>query len=187
MPEPPTHFHEAVLSHARSDFVLLREAMTVEEALRAIREQGVGERIIYFYVADADGRLAGVLPTRRLLIGQPDARIADLMVRRVVAIPQHATLIEACELFVLYKFLAVPVVDEERRLVGVVDAGVFAESLMGEDAPQKGERHVARLQISVEKEPIVLRGGAPPGCGFGHAARNQKPEQLSLSAASHRL
>jgi Mg/Co/Ni transporter MgtE len=41
-----THLHETALAHARRDFVLLREAMTVEAALAAIREQGLGERII---------------------------------------------------------------------------------------------------------------------------------------------
>ncbi|MEI9897985.1 MAG: hypothetical protein WDN28_30045 [Chthoniobacter sp.] len=70
----PAHFRESVLVHARQDFSLLRENMTVDEALAAIRQHGVGERIVYFYVADAEGRLAGVLPTRRLLASPPRNR-----------------------------------------------------------------------------------------------------------------
>ena len=65
------HFHESVAAHARKDFALLRETMSVEEAFAAIRLHGIGERIVYFYVADAVGRLAGVLPTRRLLSSAP--------------------------------------------------------------------------------------------------------------------
>src|ERR1051326_829577 len=98
------HFQESVLAHARKEFALLREAMTVDEALAAIRRNGVGERIIYFYVADADGRLAGVLPTRRLLSAPTESKLGDLMIRRVVTVPESATLLDALELFVLYKF-----------------------------------------------------------------------------------
>jgi len=136
MPETPTHFHETALAHASRDFVLLREGMTVEAALRQIREQGLGERIIYFYVENDDGRLTGVLPTRRLLTAAPEALLGDLMVRRVVAIPQSATLLEACELFVLYKFLAFPVVDAERHMVGILDVGVFTDEVLDLSEPE---------------------------------------------------
>jgi hypothetical protein len=87
----------------------------------------MGEKIVYFYVVDAEDRLTGVLPTRRLLTGALDARLRDIMVPRVVAIPQTATLLEACEAFVLHKFLAFPVVDEQRRIVGVVDVSFFTD------------------------------------------------------------
>ena len=52
------------------------------------------------------------------------------MVRRVVAIPASATVLEACEFFVLYKFFAFPVVDSARRVVGVVDVSLFAEEML---------------------------------------------------------
>jgi magnesium transporter len=49
------------------------------------------------------------------------------MIRRVVAIPHTATVLEACEAFVMHKFLAFPVVDESRKIVGVVDVGLLTE------------------------------------------------------------
>src|SRR5262252_1707446 len=55
------------------------------------------------------------------------------MVRRVVAIPATATVLDACEFFVLYKFLAFPVVDEERHIVGIIDANLFAEEILGSE------------------------------------------------------
>jgi len=125
------------MAHARHEFALLRAAMTVDEALAAIRLHGIGERIVYFYVADPDGRLVGVLPTRRLLSSPPETKLEELMIRRVVAIPTTATLLEACELFVLYKFFAIPVVDAERKVVGVIDITIFTEEVMDLTEPEK--------------------------------------------------
>jgi magnesium transporter len=56
-----------------------------------------------------------------------EQRLADIMIRRVVAIPETATVLEACEAFLLHKFLAFPVVDASRKIVGVVDVGLLTE------------------------------------------------------------
>ena len=125
-------FNSPVVEHARKDFPLLDADMTIAEALERIRREGVGERVIYFFAVDSDKRLVGVLPTRRLLTATPDTRLRDIMVRRVVAIPASATVLDACEFFVLYKFFAFPVIDDQRRVVGVVDVSLFAEEILGE-------------------------------------------------------
>lgn len=136
--ELAAHLNEPVLSYARHDVPLLRPAMTVEGALAHIRHTGVGEKIIYFYVAGEDDKLLGVVPTRRLLVNSLDKRISEIMVPNVLALPATATLLEACEMFVLHKFLAFPVVDGERRIRGVIDIGFFAAEVfeMSEDRPQ---------------------------------------------------
>jgi magnesium transporter len=138
MPEPSgiPDFNSPVVQHARKDFPLLDADMTVAAALEQIRREGIGERVIYFFAIDSDKRLAGVLPTRRLLTAAPESRLRDIMVRRVVAIPATATILDACEFFVLYKFFAFPVVDEQRRVVGVVDVSLFAEEILGEREEQ---------------------------------------------------
>lgn len=125
-----------VVAHARKDFPLLDADITIAEALDQIRREGIGERVIYFFAIDADKKLVGVLPTRRLLTATPETRLRDVMVRRVVAIPATATVLDACEFFVLYKFFAFPVVDEQRRVVGVVDVSLFAEEILGEGDEQ---------------------------------------------------
>jgi magnesium transporter len=117
------------MSVARRDFASLRQDLTVQQALDVIRQRGVGEKIVYFYVVDSDERLVGVLPTRRLLIAPLDRSLSEIMIQRVVAIPQSGTVLEACEAFVLHKFLAFPVVDSERRIVGVVDVGFFTQEV----------------------------------------------------------
>ncbi len=134
MPQLPD-VAESVLLHARRDFPFLQTEMTVSEALDKIRREGVGERVIYFYAVDAEGKLAGVLPTRRLLTSPLDAPVSEIMIPRVIALPSSATVLDACEFFVLYKFFAFPVVDEQRRIVGVVDVSLFAEELLGAEEP----------------------------------------------------
>jgi magnesium transporter len=127
MTQEPDHLRQPVLAVARKDVTTLREALTVQEALDAIRQRGVGEKIVYFYGVDAEDRLAGVLPTRRLLTAPLGQRLAEVMIPRVIAIPHTATVLEACEAFLMHKFLAFPVVDEARRIVGVVDVGLLTE------------------------------------------------------------
>src|ERR1043165_3425799 len=123
-------FDVPVVEHARRDFPLLNADMTVGEALERIRREGVGERVIYFYAVDKEKRLVGVVPTRRLLTAPLETALHEVMVRRVVAVPAKATVLDACEFFVLYKFLAFPVVDEQRRIVGIIDANLFAEEIL---------------------------------------------------------
>src|SRR5262249_23395768 len=123
-------FNAPVVEHARKDFPLLDADMTVGEALERIRREGVGERVIYFYAIDQEKRLVGVVPTRRLLTVPLETALREVMVRRVVAVPATATVLDACEFFVLYKFLAFPVVDEQRRIVGIIDANLFAEEIL---------------------------------------------------------
>jgi magnesium transporter len=125
-------FNDPIARHCRIDQPLLKADMTVEQALGAIRQQGLGERIIYFYVVDEQDRLAGVLPTRRLLTAPPHTTLGELMVKRVLAIPATATVLDACEFFVLYKFFAFPVVDADRHVIGVVDIGLFTAEMLEE-------------------------------------------------------
>src|ERR1700682_3065072 len=133
-------FNSPIASHARKDFPLLDAKMTVAEALERIRREGVGERVIYFFATDAQERLVGVLPTRRLLTASPDTRLEEIMVRKVVAIPATATVLDACEFFVLYKFFAFPVVDNARRIIGVVDVSLFAEEMLQATDPEQQTR-----------------------------------------------
>ncbi len=123
------HLQERITAFVRTDVPTLRRDMTVEQALAAVREHGLGERIVYFYVVDERERVVGVLPTRRLLTAPLASRVEAAMIDRVVAIPDEATVLEACELFVLHRFLALPVVDGERRLVGVVDATLLTDEV----------------------------------------------------------
>jgi len=121
------HLDQPVITLARKDVVTLPEDYTVQQSLDTIRRSGIGEKIVYFYLVDAENRLSGVLPTRRLLTAPLETRLSDLKISRVVAIRHTATVLEACEAFVMYKFLAFPVVDGARRVVGVIDVSLLSD------------------------------------------------------------
>jgi len=102
---------------------------------------------------DAEGRLQGVVPTRRLVLSPPETPLADIMVRQVVVLPAEATVLEACEFFIQHRLLAFPVVDAEHRLLGVVDMELYTDELgelgeasTGNDLFQLLGVHVAKAQ-----------------------------------------
>jgi Na+:H+ antiporter, NhaA family len=116
-----------VTGHMHQNFTRLEGGLTVGEALDWLRRHPPAGRVIYFYVVDKDGRLEGVVPTRRLLLSQPATPLADIMVRKLVTLPDHATVLDACEFFVQYRLLAFPVVDDDGRLLGVVDIELYTD------------------------------------------------------------
>jgi magnesium transporter len=149
--ELAAHLNEPVLNSARRDVPLLRPEMTVEGALAHIRRTGVGEKIIYFYVADADDKLLGVVPTRRLLVNELHETVRNIMVPSVLAIPHTATLLDACEMFVLHKFLAFPVVDEHRHVCGVIDISFFAREVFEMSEEQSHNEVFEAIGLHVEQ------------------------------------
>jgi len=124
------HLNKPIAEFLRPGPPPLRMDQTVAEALEAIRTTGLEERIFYFYVVDANGRLSGVVPARKLLTESLDRLIGGVMIKRVMSLPEGATLMEACECFILHKFLAIPVVDSEKRLKGIIDVGLFTDEVM---------------------------------------------------------
>jgi magnesium transporter len=123
------HLHQPVMTAARKDFATLREGFSIQQALDDIRAHDIGEKIVYFYVVDDEGKLTGVVPTRRLLTAPLEQRLSEVMIKRVVTIPQEATILDALEFFAMHKLLAFPVVDQQRRIVGVVDVSVFTDEV----------------------------------------------------------
>jgi magnesium transporter len=142
----------------RRDVSPLSWRMTVGEALASLRARPLGERIVYFYVVDDEGRLIGVVPTRRLLMASPDARIADVMVRDVVALPASATLRDAADFFLAHKLLALPVVDAEGGLDGVVDIGVFTGEISNFAARQSANDAFEIIGARVAAQTGAWRG-----------------------------
>lgn len=122
--------NDPIIAHVSHDVTKVHPEQTVSDVLQQLRRQPLGEKIVYIYVVDATERLVGVLPTRRLLGSAPETAISAIMISRVIAIPYLATVLEACEWFIQYRFLAFPVIDEQRRLVGVVDLGLFTDEIM---------------------------------------------------------
>jgi Na+:H+ antiporter, NhaA family len=130
-----TRLSDPVTARMHQDFTQLRAGLTVGEALDWLRQNPPSGRVIYFYVVDAEGRLQGVVPTRRLVLSHAQTPLTDIMVADPVAIPGGATVLEACEFFTQHRLLAFPVVDEAKRILGVVDIDLYTESLTGRVSP----------------------------------------------------
>lgn len=103
------------------EYLALKENWTVFRALEYIRSRAdVSETIYYLYVTDVARRLTGTLSLRDLVTGQPEQTIGDLMTREAITVKTDTEQDEVARLIQRYDFLAVPVVDTEQRLVGIV-------------------------------------------------------------------
>jgi magnesium transporter len=106
-----------------TEYVSAPETMTVEEALRGVRavaRTGRREAMYAIYTLDGNGRLRGVLSLRELLAAAEGARLAEVAWTEVQAVPADATQEAVARIISDYDLVAVPVVDGERRLLGVV-------------------------------------------------------------------
>jgi magnesium transporter len=130
---------DPVTRHMRTDPTRIPAGSSVAQALDYIRDHEVGGRVVYFYVVDAQDRLVGVVPTRRLLRARPGTSVADVMIAPAVAVPAAATVLEACEFFALHKLLAFPVVDPDGRLVGLVDVDLYTDELTDLERRQESD------------------------------------------------
>lgn len=105
------------------EYVALRRDWTVEEAIGFLRRQRPAvTHPFYLYVTDREGRLLGVVALRSIVTAAPETPIAAIMSEDVVSVPVTADQERAAELMRHYNLLALPVVDEQSRLRGVISA-----------------------------------------------------------------
>jgi len=104
-----------------TEFVDLKEFHSAAQALAIVRRRARDTETIYsLYVTDGSRHLTGILSLRDLVTADPEARIGDLMTRDVVSVGTDTDQEEVARAIQRYDFLAVPVVDREQRLVGIV-------------------------------------------------------------------
>lgn len=111
------------------DYIALPESSTVGEALDSIRYRETKSRILYFYTVDSEFHLTGVVSTRMLLTARLESKLSEIADHRVRSIPQEAELRDVMTDFVVHKYLAMPVVDREKRLVGIIDVSALTENV----------------------------------------------------------
>ena len=104
-----------------TEYVSLRPSMTVEEAITRIRRTGVDKETIYTCYVTKDRKLIGFCTVKDLLL-QPDddALISDIMETNVISVTTSDDQEEVAQMLSKYNFLALPVVDKEGRMVGIV-------------------------------------------------------------------
>ena len=125
------------------EYVDLKESMTVEDAIARIRNVGVdSETINICYVLDAKRTLVGTVALRYLLISPPDAVIGEIMHENVIYINTLMDQEEVARQFQKYDFTAMPVVDNENRLVGIITVDDIVD-IMQEEATEDMEKMAA--------------------------------------------
>ena len=120
-----------------TDFVCLRDDMTFRQALDEIsRQSQMLETIYYLYVVDSNGRLVGLVSAKELLrhIAKQDTPLRDFMKRDVITINAHANREEAAKLVAKYDFIAIPVVDDDDKMLGIITHDDILDTVMEEMA-----------------------------------------------------
>ncbi len=103
------------------DYINLRKDMTVREALDHIKDVGLESETIYTcYVLEKGRKLEGIVSLRTLVISDYNARISDIMREDIIYVHVNDDQEEVADIFRRYGFIAIPVVDNERRLVGII-------------------------------------------------------------------
>lgn len=103
------------------ELISLKENFTVADALERIRSLANASEIIYYlYITDAARHLTGIVSLRELVISQPDSTMDEIMTKEVVFVHTDTDQEEVARSIQRYDFLAIPVVDREKRLVGIV-------------------------------------------------------------------
>lgn len=103
------------------EYISLKENLTVSQTLERIRNLANASEVVYYlYVTDASRRLTGIVSLRDLVIAAPDTTLAEIMTRDVVFVHTDTDQEEVARTIQRYDIVALPVVDSEERLVGVV-------------------------------------------------------------------
>jgi magnesium transporter len=104
-----------------TEFIDLKEFHSAAQALAIVRRLARDTETIYaLYVTDGSRKLTGMLSLRDLVVAEPEARIGDVMTREVISVSTDTDQEEVARAIQRYDFLAIPVVDREQRLVGIV-------------------------------------------------------------------
>ena len=104
-----------------TEYVSLRPAMTVEESILRIRRTGVDKETIYTCYVTKDRTLIGLVTVKDLLLAQDDdMKIEEIMETNIISVNTQADQEEVAQMFSKYNFLALPVVDAENRMVGII-------------------------------------------------------------------
>ena len=128
-----------------TEFISLRPDMTAEMAIKRIRRTGVDKETIYTcYVNDDYNRLIGITTVKDLLLAEDDDLVKDMMEENVISVHTLDDQEEVARIFSDYDFLALPVVDNEQRIVGIVTID-DAIDVIQEEATEDIEKMAAVL------------------------------------------
>lgn len=135
-----------------TEYVSLRPTMTVEDAIRRIRRTGIDKETIYTCYVTKGHALIGLVTVKTLLLSDEDALISDIMQANVISVPTDADQEQVAQMFSKYDFLALPVVDQENRLVGIVTFD-DAMDVMEDEATED----IEKMAAIIPSDKVYLR------------------------------
>ncbi|MBT2775134.1 magnesium transporter [Halomonas sp. ISL-60] len=120
-----------------SDYVSIASGMTVSQAMMRVRQTAPDAETVYqLYILDSDGQLIGTMSLRQLMVARPGAIVDDIMIKDVISTGVDKPQEDVARIVAKYDLLALPVIDADDRMVGIVthdDAMDVAESEATED------------------------------------------------------
>ena len=129
-----------------NEYIALKQAMTVDETISYLRETGPdAETIYYLYVVDAEEHLTGVLSLRELIVKKGNVLVEEIMHTSVLHAHTHDSPEIVAQVIARYDLLALPVVDEEGRLVGIVTVDDVVDRYLPQEE-WRGSRWAARMR-----------------------------------------
>ena len=103
-----------------SDYVAIASGMTVSQAMMRVRQTAPDAETVYqLYVLDSSGQLIGTMSLRQLMVARPGAFVDDIMIKDVISTPVDEEQ-EVARIVARYDLLALPVLDADGRMVGIV-------------------------------------------------------------------
>jgi CBS domain-containing protein len=121
-----------------TEFISVTEDLTADECMKSLRElESEVETVYYIYVVDAGQHLIGVLSLRDLIVAPADQRLEHFMVTDVIHVELETELPEIAAVLSKYNLLAVPVVDDEYRLRGIVTVDDVLDQVLPESVKDR--------------------------------------------------
>jgi len=124
-----------------NEYVAIQQDFTAQQTIEHLRVlEPEAETIYYVYVVDVEERLVGVISLRDLIVAKPSEHVSKFMKTNVISVSVDASIEEVARLFERYKFLAVPAVDDEQRLQGIITIDDTLEQLLPNDWRKRSYR-----------------------------------------------
>ncbi|MBS5915615.1 MAG: magnesium transporter [Clostridiales bacterium] len=138
-----------------TEFVVVPAFVTAQKAIEMMRAFAPdAETIYYVYVIDGNSHLVGILSLRELIIAGPETAVADIMQTNVMSVNVHDDQEEVADLMTKYNFLAVPVVDDDEHIIGIITVDDIVDVIHAE-ATEDFYRMAGINEGEDDEEPTV--------------------------------
>ncbi len=137
----------------------LPEEIMAREAIQRLQQATKAETVFYIYATDREGRLTGVISLRELLVGAPTAPLKSMLFRDVISVSVDTEQKEVASQVANYNLLAIPVIDAEHRLVGIITVDDVVDVIRDEDTKDMLKMAGAAQEDAQMRTPSFLAAG----------------------------